>query len=39
VRATIAIEDRRFYQHGGVDYQATLRALWADMTAGQIVQG
>jgi penicillin-binding protein 1A len=27
VRATIAIEDRRFYQHGGVDYQATLRAL------------
>ena len=39
VRATIAIEDRRFYQHGGVDYLATLRALWADMTAGQIVQG
>jgi penicillin-binding protein 1A len=38
-RATVAIEDRRFYQHGGVDYQATLRALWADVTAGQIVQG
>jgi penicillin-binding protein 1A len=37
--ATIAIEDRRFYEHGGVDYQATLRALWADISAGQIVQG
>ncbi|HEY0387270.1 MAG TPA: transglycosylase domain-containing protein [Gaiellales bacterium] len=37
--ATIAIEDRRFYQHGGVDYEATLRALWADVQAGQVVQG
>ena len=25
-RATVAIEDRRFYQHGGVDYQGILRA-------------
>jgi penicillin-binding protein 1A len=37
--ATIAIEDRRFYQHGGVDYEATLRALWADVAAGHVVQG
>ena len=37
--ATIAIEDRRFYEHGGVDYQGTLRALWADISAGHVVQG
>jgi len=37
--ATIAIEDRRFYQHGGVDYEATVRALWADVAAGHVVQG
>ena len=24
--ATVAIEDRRFYQHGGIDYQGILRA-------------
>ena len=37
--ATVAIEDRRFYQHGGVDYEATLRAFWANLTAGHVVQG
>ena len=25
-RAAIAVEDRRFYQHGGVDYEGILRA-------------
>ena len=25
-RATVAIEDRRFYKHGGVDYKGILRA-------------
>jgi penicillin-binding protein 1A len=25
-RATVAIEDHRFYEHGGVDYQGILRA-------------
>jgi penicillin-binding protein 1A len=38
-RATIAIEDRRFYRHGGVDYMGITRALWRDLTAGKIVQG
>jgi penicillin-binding protein 1A len=38
-RATIAIEDRRFYRHGGVDYVGITRALWRDLTAGKIVQG
>ena len=38
-RATVAIEDRRFYRHGGVDYAGITRALWRDLTAGKIVQG
>ena len=38
-RATVAIEDRRFYEHGGVDPEGILRALVADVTAGHIVQG
>lgn len=38
-KATVAIEDRRFYQHGGVDYVGILRALWADIKAGKIVEG
>ena len=29
--AVIAIEDRRFYEHKGVDYQGIARALWQDM--------
>src|SRR5204862_3291781 len=38
-KATVAIEDRRFYQHGAIDYQGTLRALIADIRAGHAVQG
>ena len=38
-RATIAIEDRRFYQHGGVDYVGIARAAWKDLTAGRAVEG
>src|SRR5438067_4350773 len=29
--ATLAIEDRRFYQHGALDYQGILRAAWDDL--------
>ena len=29
--AVVAIEDQRFYQHKGVDYQGIARALWADV--------
>ena len=29
-KATVAVEDRRFYQHGGVDYEGIARALWKD---------
>jgi len=38
-KATVAIEDRRFYSHGGVDPVGILRALVADASAGRIVQG
>ena len=38
-RATIAIEDRGFYTHRGIDYFAVIRALFRDVQAGEIVQG
>ena len=37
--ASVAIEDRRFYQHGGVDYEGIARAAWKDLTAGKVVEG
>ena len=33
------VEDRRFYQHGGVDYEGIARALWSDVSAGKVVEG
>ena len=38
-RATVAIEDRRFYSHGGVDVQGIGRALVNDIRAGRAVEG
>src|SRR5580765_2949746 len=38
-RATVSIEDRRFYQHGGVDCEGIARAAWKDVTAGKVVEG
>ncbi len=37
--ATIAIEDRRFYQHGALDYQGILRAAVKDAVNGGSLQG
>src|SRR6266480_3046479 len=37
-QAVVSIEDRRFYSHGGVDPQGTLRAMWADIR-GEPIQG
>jgi len=37
--ATIAIEDKNFYQHGAVDPEGIVRAAWKDLQAGAIVQG
>jgi penicillin-binding protein 1A len=39
LQAFVAIEDRRFYEHSGVDYRGMLRALLANLRAGQVVQG
>ncbi len=38
-QAFLAIEDRRFYQHEGVDRMAVLRAVLANLEAGETVQG
>ncbi len=38
-RATVAIEDRRFWQHGALDYAGIARALFANVRAGHVVQG
>ncbi|MBV1875535.1 MAG: transglycosylase domain-containing protein, partial [Cycloclasticus sp.] len=35
----IAIEDRDFYQHYGVSIKSILRAMWANIKAGGVVQG
>jgi penicillin-binding protein 1A len=37
--ATVAVEDKRFYVHHGVDFIAVARALIADALAGHFVQG
>lgn len=37
--ATVSIEDKRFWSHGGVDPEGMARALWADVRAGKAVQG
>jgi penicillin-binding protein 1A len=37
--AAIAIEDRRFWHHPGVDPIGVARATWINLTSGQVVQG
>jgi penicillin-binding protein 1A len=37
--ATVAIEDQRFYEHGGLDTQGILRAAVTDLEAGEAVEG
>jgi len=37
--AVIAIEDRRFYDHSGLDLRGFVRAMLANVRAGSIVQG
>jgi penicillin-binding protein 1A len=37
--ATVAIEDKRFYQHHGVDFTGIARAFIDDVKAGHVVQG
>jgi penicillin-binding protein 1A len=37
--AVVAVEDRRFWHHAGIDVIGLLRAAWVNLTAGRIVQG
>jgi penicillin-binding protein 1A len=37
--ATVAIEDERFYEHNGIDYEGGLRALITNIEAGEVEQG
>ncbi len=39
INAFIASEDRKFYEHNGVDYRAIARAAYANFTAGEVVEG
>jgi penicillin-binding protein 1A len=38
-QAIVAIEDKRFYEHNGVDLRGIARAVWADVTNKSVVQG
>ncbi|HUH17179.1 MAG TPA: transglycosylase domain-containing protein [Methylomirabilota bacterium] len=38
-QATVASEDRTFWENNGVDFQGTVRAALANLEAGRIVQG
>ncbi|MDX1764694.1 MAG: PBP1A family penicillin-binding protein, partial [bacterium] len=39
IEAFLSIEDARFYQHQGVDFQGISRAFWENFRAQQITQG
>jgi penicillin-binding protein 1A len=39
LQAIVAVEDKRFYQHRGVDMRGIARAVWADVTSQHVVQG
>jgi penicillin-binding protein 1A len=39
VQAFVAIEDRRFFEHGGLDYRGIARAALANLRAGGVSQG
>ena len=38
-RVTIALEDRRFYEHSGLDWRATTAALIRNIQSGRVVSG
>src|SRR5882724_4237242 len=39
IDAVLAAEDHRFFEHGGVDFRALLRAAWANLRAGRVKEG
>ena len=38
-RAVVAIEDRRFYDHFGVDFEGVARAAWTDLRSWEVQEG
>ncbi len=39
IKATLATEDRRFFEHFGVDFLGTARAMMENLRANEVVQG
>src|ERR1700756_3867211 len=39
IKAVLSTEDRHFYEHFGIDFQGTFRALMTNAQAGGVVQG
>jgi len=39
IKAFVAAEDSRFFEHSGLDLKGILRALWKNLQAGRIEQG
>jgi penicillin-binding protein 1A len=39
IKALLAREDTRFYEHGGIDWRGVLRALYRDITSGSAKEG
>lgn len=39
IEATIAVEDKRFFEHGGIDYLAIGRAITQNLLSGRTVSG
>jgi membrane peptidoglycan carboxypeptidase len=38
-RAVVAVEDRRFYDHFGVDFEGLARAAWTDLRSWEVQEG
>ena len=38
-QAIVAVEDKRFYEHNGVDLRGIFRALWQDIRSQSVVEG
>jgi penicillin-binding protein 1B len=39
VKAILAVEDERFYDHHGIDPVSVMRAVWVNLRSGGVVQG
>ncbi|HYS18775.1 MAG TPA: transglycosylase domain-containing protein, partial [Candidatus Binatia bacterium] len=39
IDAVLAAEDHRFFEHGGLDVRALVRAAWANLRAGKVKEG